>query len=102
MSAAVPSTVRALIDGRAEVRGNGVCLIDPEQGVSLSFSQVRERVRAIAAGIEVLGIAAGESVAWAMGNSIESVLAVLGIQYSGRRAVAIGCRARHHRLCAGT
>jgi acyl-CoA synthetase (AMP-forming)/AMP-acid ligase II len=89
MSAAVPSTVRALIDGRAEVRGNGVCLIDPEQGVSLSFSQVRERVRAIAAGIEVLGIAAGESVAWAMGNSIESVLAVLGIQYSGRRAVAI-------------
>ncbi len=85
----VPLTVRALIDERAEARGDDLCLLEPGPGDSLGFLQLRERVRAIAAGIDALGIEAGASVAWAMGNGIESALAVLAIQYSGRRAVAI-------------
>ncbi len=87
-------TIRGLLDARAAHDPDGVCLLEPG-GRALDARALVASARASSAALGRLGIAPGESVAFALGNGLEAAQAVLGIQYGGRRALAVN-------LVAGT
>ena len=82
-------SVRDLIDRQAMANPQAPYLLLPESEELICFAQLQQQVRAVARLIDSLGVAAGSSVAYAMGNDRQCVLALLGIMYGGYRAVAI-------------
>ena len=89
MNAAAMPTVRELIDSRARHNGSTLFLIDPESGAQISFEQLKVSVIALSDFIGKQGVAPGQSVAYAMHNSPQCVITILGILYGGYRAVAV-------------
>ena len=89
MTHAAPVSVRDIIDGRAGTSPNEPFLIDPACGRTVSYADLGEMARAVSAGIAARGVGPGESVAYALGNSIDAAAAILGIIYGGYRATAI-------------
>ena len=83
------ATLRSLIDLRAEQQGDRIFARDPITGQSISYGELRTAARAIAAEINERGVAPGESVAYAMPNSIACAASILGIMYGGYRATAV-------------
>ena len=59
---------------------------------SLSYREVGERARAIAAGLDELGIAQGERVAMVSHNSARLITALFGVSGSGRILVPVNFR----------
>ncbi len=59
---------------------------------TLTYAEVAERARAIAAGLDALGIAAGERVAIVSHNSARLLTALFGVSGSGRILVPINFR----------
>ena len=59
---------------------------------SLTYAEVAERARAIAAGLDALGIAAGERVAIVSHNSARLLTALFGVSGSGRILVPVNFR----------
>ena len=89
MTHAAPVSVRDIIDGRAGTSPKEPFLIDPASGRTVSYADLRKMARAVSAAIAARGVGPGESVAYALGNSIDAAAAVLGIIYGGYRATAI-------------
>ena len=83
------STVRDLIDTRARDNASTLFLIDPASGAQLSFEQLRISAIALSDFIGKQGVLSGQSVAYAMHNSPQCVMTILGILYGGFRAVAV-------------
>jgi fatty-acyl-CoA synthase len=83
---------------RAElVFPNRIGIVDePDQPAeswgTLTYSQVAQRARAIAAGLDALGIAPGERVAMVSHNSSRLLTALFGVSGSGRVLVPINFR----------
>ena len=89
MTDADQMSVCDVIDERARTSLDDPFLIDPASGRTLSFGGLREKVRAVSASIGARGARAGESVAYALGNSVDAAVAILGIIYGGYRATAV-------------
>jgi len=87
--------IRTLIDARAEQHPDTIFVIDPESELSCTFAQLRVLCVRIADQVVAAGVQPGQSVAYAMHNSLGTIATVLGLQYGGFRAVAIN-------LVAGT
>jgi len=88
-------SIRSVIDRRADENPNDPFLLDPDTHTSCSYAQLRVLCAQIAEQVARLGIAQGESVAYAMHNGLPAAITVLGLQYGGYRAVSIN-------LVAGT
>ncbi len=93
----VPLTVVDFLRRAELVYGDRVGVIDePDQPAqswgSLTWKQVAERARALAAGLDELGIAQGERVAMITQNSARLLTAFYGVSGSGRILVPINFR----------
>jgi len=82
-------SIRDLIDQRAEEQPDRIFITDPISQSHCSYSQLRRLCQKLCDHIKAGGVVAGESVAYAMHNGIEAVIAILGLQYGGYRAVSI-------------
>ena len=89
MTEADQVSVRDVIDERARISPDDPFLIDPASGRTVSFGGLRDHARAVCASITAHGVRPGESVAYALGNSVDAAVAILGIIYSGYRATAV-------------
>jgi len=84
-----PRTVTALVDARADHRGDAVYLLCAETGRALDFRALRASCRRIGALLDAHGIARGEHVAVVMPNGLATVRLLLGAMYSGRAVVPV-------------
>ncbi len=82
-------SVRDLIDRRAAEQVDDVFLIAPDSGQTLTYAGLRDAVRRVAALIAQNGVEQGESVAYAMSNGHDALIAILGAMYGGYRATAV-------------
>lgn len=82
-------SIRGLIDKRAAETPDRVFLVDPATGRSYGYADLRDAAATVAAKIESCGVAPGEVVAYAMGNSARSAFTILGILYGGFIAAAV-------------
>ncbi|MGI9374466.1 MAG: AMP-binding protein [Hyphomicrobiales bacterium] len=81
--------VRDYIHRNAEQSPDQTYLIDPAAGRSLTFAECQSEVQRISSLIDAQGIKAGETVAFAFSNSVDSALTILGLLYGGYVATAI-------------
>lgn len=82
-------SVRDLIDHRAQSTPDKVFVIDPADGKSLTFAEIRNSCRSFAAKMAADGLQVGDAIAYAMGNGLEVVQVILGCLYGGYLATAI-------------
>lgn len=81
-------SVAALLERRARETPDAPYLLDAE-GRTLSYAEVAAQARGLAGWLAAEGVAPGESVAWAMGNGLESALCLLGALRGGYLATAV-------------
>ncbi|MCP4934840.1 MAG: acyl--CoA ligase, partial [bacterium] len=82
-------TIRELIETQAECRGDHVFLLDPHTGQSVTYSELRSRVRSVAGHLSKFKIDQGQSIAYALSNGCDCAITILGILYGGFLATAI-------------
>ena len=82
-------SIRALIDKRADESPGRVFLVDPTSGRSYSYADLRDAAATVAARIADFGVVPGQVVSYAMNNSAQSALTILGILYGGFIAAAV-------------
>jgi acyl-CoA synthetase (AMP-forming)/AMP-acid ligase II len=82
-------SVRDLIDRRASEQAGDLFLIAPDSGQNLTYAGLRDAARRVAGLIAINGVEPGESVAYAMSNGHDALVAILGTMYGGYRATAI-------------
>jgi len=84
-----PRTVAALVDARADDRGEATYLVSTETGRTLGFAALRSSCRRIGALLDRHGVGRGENVAIVMPNGSATVRLLLGAMYSGRAVVPV-------------
>lgn len=82
-------SVRDWLDFRAEHSGDKVAYTFPRGDEPLSWSELRDGARDIAARLTGLGVAKGDSVAHMIPNSRDGVLCLFGALYGGFRVTMI-------------
>jgi acyl-CoA synthetase (AMP-forming)/AMP-acid ligase II len=82
-------SIRDLIDRRATEQADDVFLIGPDSGQTLTYGGLYDAARLVASNIAQNGVEPGESVAYAMSNGHDALIAILGTMYGGYRATAI-------------
>ena len=75
-------TVRDVIDAQADERGEAVFLTTPD-GDEVTFSELQQSCLSFAGRLNERGIFAGDSVAFAMPNGLDTVRVILGSLYAG-------------------
>jgi fatty-acyl-CoA synthase len=93
----VPLTVNDFIDRAELLYPDRIGIVDEpgqpaESWGSLTYREVAERARAMAAGLDDLGIGIGERVAMVSHNSARLITALFGVSGSGRILVPINFR----------
>ena len=93
----VPMTVNDFIRRAELVYPDRTAVVDePDQPAesweSFDYAEMARRARAIAAGLDALGIAAGERVAMVSHNSARLLTALFGVSGSGRILVPVNFR----------
>ncbi|MBU3701216.1 MAG: AMP-binding protein [Acidimicrobiia bacterium] len=93
----VPLTVNDFLRRAELVYGDRIAIVDdPDQPASnwgaIDYREMARRARAIAAGLDALGIAEGERVAMVSHNSARLMTALFGVSGSGRVLVPINFR----------
>lgn len=84
-------TVRDWLDTRAQT--DGVAIVFPETGDTLTWIRLRDEARSIAEGLAGLGVSPGESVAIVHPNGRAGVVALYAALYGGFRATMINLAA---------
>ena len=88
------STLRELIDGRAEASAEASYLVSPETGRVVTYRGLQQQARAIAARLRELGLAAGDKVAFPAGQrAVHGGGLFLGAMYGGFVSVPLNVRA---------
>ncbi|MEP3199908.1 MAG: AMP-binding protein [Lentilitoribacter sp.] len=89
MDASTPpnGTVRTWLEYRAE--DDGVAFTFPDGDGDLTWSELRDQAKIIAAGLVAKGIVKSESIAIVYPNCREAILAIYGVLYGGFRATMI-------------
>ena len=93
----VPLTVNDFIRRAELLYPDRIGIVDePDQPAeswgTLTYREVAERARAIAAGLDALGIGVGERVAMVSHNSARLITALFGVSGSGRILVPVNFR----------
>ncbi|MFM8861251.1 MAG: AMP-binding protein, partial [Acidimicrobiia bacterium] len=93
----VPLTVNDFLRRAELVYGDRIAVVDePDQAASswgsIDYREMARRARALAAGLDALGIAEGERVAMVSHNSARLMTALFGVSGSGRVLVPINFR----------
>ncbi|MGI8523104.1 MAG: AMP-binding protein [Nocardioides sp.] len=93
----VPFSVNDFVNRAAQVYGERVGVVDePDQPApslgDLTYRELAERARAMAAGLDTLGIGVGERVAFVSHNSARLLAAFFGVSGYGRILVPINFR----------
>ena len=93
----VPLTVNDFLDRAELVYGDRIAIVDdPDQPAtswgSIDYREMARRARAMAAGLDALGIGVGERVAMVSHNSARLLTALFGVSGSGRVLVPINFR----------
>jgi acyl-CoA synthetase (AMP-forming)/AMP-acid ligase II len=93
----VPLTVNDFLRRAEELYPDRIGIVDePDQPAeswgSLTYREIAERARALAAGLDDLGIGIGERVAMVSHNSARLITALFGVSGSGRILVPINFR----------
>lgn len=89
LSAPPHVSIGQFIDDQARCQGESIFLVDADDGKSVTLIELQVRLRKVARALARHELKAGDSVAYALGNSVDSAVWILGILYSGYRAVAI-------------
>ena len=89
MSSIAGQTVRDLIDSRAAKTPNRIFLIDPTARQTVTFRDLRDAARSVAAQLRAEGCEPGDRIAYAMENGADAVRVLLGAMYVGFVATAI-------------
>jgi amino acid adenylation domain-containing protein len=87
------STIRELIDWRAEGIGGVDFLVGPETGRRVTFAGLKADARALGGRLQRLGLQPGEKIAFMMDNGLFTAQLFLGAIYSGFVAVPLNVRA---------
>jgi acyl-CoA synthetase (AMP-forming)/AMP-acid ligase II len=82
-------TIKDWLDARARTQRTAISHIFPEDGSELSWADLCDQAREIAARLAGLGVARGDSVALMMPNGRNAVLGLFGTLYGGFRATMI-------------
>jgi acyl-CoA synthetase (AMP-forming)/AMP-acid ligase II len=83
------TTIRSLIDASAVDHSDDVYLIAPEISQQLSYAQLQQKAKEVAARLDGLDIGKGEKVAFLMDNGLWTATLFLAIMYSGRVVVPL-------------
>ena len=86
-------TIKTTLDHWSAVQPGHSFLVVPERGEYLSYAVLRRHVQHIGAGLNALGVHAGDKAAYLLDNGPWTALLFLGIMYSGRVAVPISAAA---------
>jgi long-chain acyl-CoA synthetase len=78
-----PATVTALIDSQAAQRPDSPYLFATETGLSLTYGQLLDSSRRIAAYLEAQGLGPGSHVSLVMPNGLATLRILLGAMYAG-------------------
>src|SRR5688572_28429519 len=95
----VPLTVRDFLERGALVYGDRVVVIDEPGGLgSITYRELERRARAIAAGLDDLGVGPGERVAIVSPNAARFIEMLFGVCCAGRILVPINFRLQPHEV----
>ena len=75
-----------LLDALGAADGGRAALILPDTGEHVSYAELRERVRAMAAGLRAAGIGPGDRVAIALPNGLPAIVSFLAASLAGTAA----------------
>ncbi len=76
-------TIRHFVDQQAGRQPEKTFLIAPETGREVSYGQLQRSARDMADFLLGRGLAKGDKVSFMMGNSLQSVLVIVGVMYAG-------------------
>ena len=98
MSSGVATTVRELIDHRADQHPERFFVYSPESTVHLSYARLQQQCRSLNRFLNDQGIGPGETVAFLMDNGTQTVSLFLGLMYCGRVALPLNAVAGQETL----
>jgi acyl-CoA synthetase (AMP-forming)/AMP-acid ligase II len=78
-----PSTVPGLVDAQAAARPDASYFVATETGATVTFAQLRDSCRRIAALLAARGLAPGAHISLVMPNGIATLRILLGAMYGG-------------------
>lgn len=81
--------IKSLIEFQADKRGDQVFLVDPVKQHEITYGELLSLVRAVSANVSLLGAEPGESVAYALSNSTDCAITILGLFYGGYRTTSV-------------
>ncbi|MBW2092212.1 MAG: AMP-binding protein, partial [Deltaproteobacteria bacterium] len=76
-------TIRRFIDQRAETHPDKTFMITPENGLTLTYGQLKEECQKFGKYLMSLGLLKGDKVSFMLGNGYQTVKIFLGAMYSG-------------------
>ncbi|HUO27646.1 MAG TPA: AMP-binding protein, partial [Bryobacteraceae bacterium] len=77
---------RTLLDVLAAADDSRTAIILPDSGDSITYGELRRRVRVMAAGLRAAGVERGERVALALPNGLDAIVAFLAAAAAGTAA----------------
>ena len=80
------SEIRTLLDVLNAADGERTAVILPEPGLSVSYSDLRRRVRGLAGALSAAGVRRGDRVAMALPNGLDAIVAFLAASVVGTAA----------------
>lgn len=84
--------MRELVDSSGRGHAGRVFIVSPEANASLTFEAYRQAVQHLAGKLRDLGLEPGSKVALALGNGLNSAVAILGVMAAGGVAVPVNPR----------
>lgn len=82
-------SIAELIDKRASTTPEAIFIVSPKTGETITYKQLRQSARALTKNLSKAGLVPGDRIAYALTNSPEAALAILGILYGGFIATAV-------------
>ncbi len=82
-------TIRDVIDYHATNAPDKICFTDACNNTQISYHDLQQKAQQMARFFQSQNISKGESIGFAMGNSLDCCLVILGALYGGFRVVAI-------------
>jgi acyl-CoA synthetase (AMP-forming)/AMP-acid ligase II len=91
-------TIRAHLDHRAATQPDGVYLVAPETGATLTYGELQRFACALTAQLLGLGLRSGDKVSLMMCNGYQSAALLIGIMYGGFTVAPINLLAQASQL----
>jgi acyl-CoA synthetase (AMP-forming)/AMP-acid ligase II len=78
--------MKTLLEVIQQAPGSATAVILPEQGIKVSYSQLREQVQSVADAFASAGIATGDRVAMSLPNGLDTIVCFLAASVAGTAA----------------